>query len=87
LAGDNLIVDFDLSVDHVVPGTRIYVGDAVLEITAQDHSACRKFLARYGADAANFVNSDAGHRHNLRGLYARIVKGATVRVGDKVRKI
>ena len=87
LAGDNLVVDFDLSVDYISPGTQLAVGDALLEVTAEDHSGCSKFRARYGEDALQFVNSDAGHRHNLRGVYARILKGATVRVGDRVRKV
>jgi hypothetical protein len=87
LAGDNLVVDFDLSVDYVSPGTRLTIGDALLEVTAEDHSGCSKFQARYGEDALKFVNSDAGHRHNLRGVYAQILKGAKVRVGDKVRRV
>ncbi len=87
LAGDNLIVDFDLSVDHVGPGTRLHIGDALLEVTGQEHLGCSKFLSRYGTDAINFVNSEDGRRHNLRGVYARIIQGATVKIGDKVRKV
>ena len=33
LAGDQLYVDLDLSVDNLPPGARIAVGEAVLEVT------------------------------------------------------
>ena len=43
LAGDQLIVDFDLSVDNLPPGTRLRVGTAVIEVTAKPHTGCAKF--------------------------------------------
>jgi len=87
LAGDNLIVDLDLSADNLPPGVRFSVGSALLEITAVPHKGCRKFAARYGVDATRFVNSRDGLRLHLRGIYARIVEGGTVAVGDAVEKL
>lgn len=88
LAGDQLYVDLDLSHDNLPAGTRITIGeDAVLEVTAKPHAGCRKFLARYGADAVAFVNSDEGTRLRLRGLNARVVRGGVVRPGDVVRRL
>jgi hypothetical protein len=88
LAGDQLYVDLDLSVDHLPVGTRLSVGDdALLEITAKPHRGCKKFLARFGPDVLAFVNSDEGLRLRLRGVYARVVEGGVVRPGDVVRRL
>ena len=88
LAGDQLYVDLDLSHDNLPAGARFSVGDGlVLEVTAKPHAGCKKFLARYGADAVTFVNSEEGTRLRLRGLNARVVRGGTVRVGDDVRRL
>jgi hypothetical protein len=88
LAGDQLYVDLDISHDNLPAGTRIAIGDdAVLEVTAKPHAGCRKFLARYGAEAVAFVNSELGTRMRLRGLNARVVRGGIVRPGDVVRRV
>jgi hypothetical protein len=88
LAGDQLYVDLDLSVDHLPVGSRLALGEtALLEITAKPHRGCKKFLARFGADALAFVNSDEGSRLRLRGVYARVVVGGVVRPGDVVRRL
>ena len=85
LAGDQLYVDLDLSVANLPPGTRLNVGSAVIEVTAEPHRGCGKFSRRFGLDALRFVNSGVGRELNLRGINARIVAGGTVRTGDAVR--
>ena len=87
LAGDQLYVDLDLSGDHLPPGTRLALGDAVLEITAEPHTGCKKFTERFGLDAMKFVNSSEGRALNLRGVNARVAEPGTFRVGDAVRKL
>jgi hypothetical protein len=86
LAGDQLYVDFDLSDANAPPGTRLRVGSAVIEITAEAHLGCGKFSRRFGVDALKFVNSEVGRELNLRGVNARVVTGGLVRNGDFVRK-
>lgn len=87
LAGDQLYVDFDLSAANVPPGTRLAIGSAIIEVTAEPHTGCVKFIARFGVDAAKFVNSRVGRELQLRGINAKVVQSGSVRVHDAVRKI
>ncbi len=87
LAGDQLYVDFDLSVDGLPPGTRVAIGTAVLEISETPHTGCAKFSARFGSDALRWINSPVGRAHRMRGLNARVVESGTIREGDAVRRV
>ena len=60
---------------------------AVVEVTAQPHTGCKKFMARFGLDALALVSSPEGRRLNLRGINARVVEPGRVRVGDVVTKL
>ena len=86
LAGDQLYIDLDLSADNLPPGTRLAIGSAVIEVTSQPHRGCKKFLARFGADALKFVNSPVGEELHLRGINAKVVQPGGIRVGDLVTK-
>jgi len=86
LAGDQLYVDLDLGLANLPPGTRLYVGSAVIQVTAEPHRGCGKFSRRFGVDAMRWVNSAVGRELNLRGINARIVRPGTVRPGDSIRK-
>jgi MOSC domain-containing protein YiiM len=87
LAGDQLYVDLDLSDENLPPGSRLSLGSAVLEVTDEPHTGCKKFTARFGLDAMAFVNSPVGRALNLRGINARVVESGSVRVGDAVTKL
>jgi hypothetical protein len=87
-AGDQLYVDLDLSTANLPTGSRLAIGaDAVLEVSAKPHAGCAKFVARFGRDAATFVNSPEGKALRLRGFNARVVTGGVVRPGDPVRRL
>src|SRR5258708_30310929 len=87
LAGDQLYVDLDLSIDNLPPGQRIAIGTAVLEISALPHNGCEKFTERFGHDAIRFVNSPEGRHMRRRDLDARVIQPGTICVGDMVSKI
>ncbi len=84
LAGDQLYVDLDLSEENLPVGTRVRVGEAVLEVSGKPHRGCAKFSARFGAEALRFVNTSDGRAARLRGMNARVVRGGIVRPGDRV---
>jgi hypothetical protein len=86
LAGDQLFVDMDLSAANLPPGTRLAIGSALLEVTAEPHTGCEKFVARFGRDAMLFVNSPIGRELHLRGINAKVVQPGTIRVADAIRK-
>jgi MOSC domain-containing protein YiiM len=86
-AGDQLFVDLDLSVAGLPPGTRLAVGEAVVEISAEPHTGCAKFSARFGPDAVRFANSPQGRALRLRGANASIVQAGVVRAGDCIRRL
>jgi MOSC domain-containing protein YiiM len=87
LAGDQLVVDLDLSEDNAPAGTRLAIGETVIEITAEPHTGCAKFSARFGSDALKFINSPTGRALHLRGVNARVVTPGVVRAGDTVTKL
>jgi MOSC domain-containing protein YiiM len=84
LAGDQLYVDFDLSLEHLPPGSRVAIGAAEIEVSPEPHTGCRLFRERYGEDAHRLVNSADGRAWQLRGINACVVKSGRVQVGDDV---
>src|SRR5262245_5560103 len=87
LAGDQLFIDMDVSSENLPPGTRLALGSAVIEVTDQPHTGCKKFEARFGLDALKFVNSPLGRQLQLRGVNAKVTRPGVIRVGDFVKKI
>jgi MOSC domain-containing protein YiiM len=87
LAGDQLFVDFDLSREQLPPGTRLSIGEAVIEVTDQPHTGCGKFSARFGLDALKWVNSPEGRALGLRGVNAKVVTPGRIRAGDAIRRV
>ena len=86
LAGDQLFIDLDLSAANLPPGARLTLGSAIVEVTEQPHTGCKKFVERFGMDAMKLVNSPVGRELRLRGLNAKVVQPGTIRVNDLVRK-
>jgi len=86
LAGDQLYLDLDLSVDNLPAGSLLAVGEVVLQVSEAPHLGCAKFIERFGAEAMRFVNSRVGRQLRLRGMNTRVVVPGTVRLGDMAAK-
>lgn len=87
LAGDQLYIDMDLSAENLPAGTQLAIGSAVIEVTPQPHTGCKKFVSRFGLDAMKFVNSSVGRELHLRGINARVVQPGRIRVGELAKKL
>lgn len=85
LAGDQFFVDIDLSIANLPAGTRLAIGEAVIEVSQKPHTGCAKFSERFGIDAARWVNHERDERR--RGINAMVVEAGTVRTGDAIRKL
>ncbi len=82
MPGDNVLVDLDLGVQAAPAGTRIRLGDALVEVTATPHTGCKKFVARFGADAMRWVNAESFGSRRLRGVNCRVIEAGEVAPGD-----
>ncbi|MDQ8187141.1 MOSC domain-containing protein [Pelagicoccus sp. SDUM812002] len=87
LAGDNLCVDFDLSDENLKTGDRLKIGEATVEVTDIPHDGCQKFAERFGAEALSYINSEAGKKLHLRGIYVRVIEDGNVSKNDRIEKI
>lgn len=87
LAGDQLVIDLDMSEDNLPPGSQLAIGSAVIEISKEPHTGCQKFAARFGHDALRFISTPMGRQMRMRGINTRVVQSGTVRVGDVATKI
>lgn len=87
LAGDQVYVDMDISKENLPPGTRLSIGDAVVEISEQPHTGCAKFAGRFGKEALRWANIGEGRDRRFRGVYAFVIEDGAFKLGDKVTKL
>ncbi|HKJ56215.1 MAG TPA: MOSC domain-containing protein [Nitriliruptoraceae bacterium] len=87
LAGDQVVVDLDLSTANLVPGDRLRLGTALVEVTSKPHTGCKKFVARYGVEAQRLGATDVGKALRLRGIYVKVVEDGEATPGDTIRKV
>jgi MOSC domain-containing protein YiiM len=85
LPGDNLLVDLDLSAENLPPGTRLELGEAILEVTPEPHNGCLKFRQRFGKDALQLTAQPTHRQLRLRGIYVKVVESGEVAVGGPIR--
>ncbi len=86
-AGDQLFVDLDISMANLPPGTKLQIGEVVMQISQLPHTGCGKFARRFGAPARKWVMSDIGKRERRRGVYARVIQDGVISVGDSIKKL
>lgn len=87
LAGDQLFVDIDLSIENFPPLSKLQIGDVILQISATPHTGCKKFSGRFGVDALAFISTPLGKSLRLRGVNTKVIQSGEIQVGDVVKKI
>lgn len=84
LHGDNLYLSLDLSETNLPAGSRVRIGEALLEVTPKAHNGCKKWVQRFGL-APMRLNMAAHFRsRHLRGIYLRVIEDGECAVGDPV---
>jgi MOSC domain-containing protein YiiM len=71
--GENILID--INPYHLLPGEKIYIGDAVLEIT-QNCTLC-KGLATLSPKLPKLLKKD-------RGIFAKVTKSTSIKTGECV---
>ncbi|MGH0029224.1 MAG: MOSC domain-containing protein [Myxococcota bacterium] len=87
LFGDNLFVDLDLSSENLPTGSRVRIGECLLEVTPEPHNGCAKFEQRFGGDALRFTARKETRDQHFRGIYLTVIEEGDVRVGDPVEVV
>ena len=82
--GDNLFVELDLTSRNLPIGSRLRLGEAIVEVTPKPHNGCRKFEERFGEGALQLVKLPELRHRNLRGIYVQVVEPGEVRPGDAI---
>jgi MOSC domain-containing protein YiiM len=82
--GDNLQVDLELSERNLPEGTRLLIGDTVLEVSADTHRPCRGFHDRFGALAVKRIARANRRGLRGRGVLCAVVEGGWIEVGARV---
>ena len=86
-AGDNIVVDMDLSEANLPIGSRLRAGEVLFEVTSKAHLGCAKLSRRFGQEVLRFVNQKENRPLRLRGVYFRVLKAGVIRLGDRLEKI
>ena len=85
--GDTVFTDLDLSAANLPTGSRLQIGQAIIEISDVENDACAKFAAYYGAPVLSWIRLPQNRALRLRGLFARVILGGLVSLGDPITKL
>ena len=86
-AGDQLYMDLNISESNTPPGTKLKIGEAIIEVSSEPHTGCKKFVERFGLEAMKFVNAKERKHLHLRGINAKVLKEGRIKTGDIVEKL
>jgi len=82
LFGDALFLDIDMRIKALPVGSKIYIGDCVLQVTPEPHNPCSKFRNRFGNHAFKTCVQLSNDR--VRGVYLRVIKGGVIAISDPI---
>ena len=79
-------MDLDLSEDNLPVGQRLKIGETTVEVTEIPHTGCKKFVARYGTEALDFINAEERASLRLRGVYVMVIEEGVIKAGGHDRE-
>ena len=85
--GDQLYIDLDISEENLPAGSRVEIGEAILEFQAEPHTGCVQFKSWWGDEALRHISTPVGRSLRMRGANTRVVRSGVVRPGDIARKV
>ncbi len=85
--GDQIIADFNMSLENLPTGSLIKVGTAVLRVSDLWNDGCVKWKARCGRPAYNWVRAPAHEPLRLRGIFCSVEEDGVVNIGDMMVKL
>jgi len=85
--GDTIIADLNVTLANMPAGTRLQIGDAVVEVSDLWNEGCAKWKVRFGREAYDWTSEPAHEPLRLRGILCSIVKDGDVRLGDVITKV
>lgn len=85
--GDQIIADFNMTLENLPSGSLIRVGTAVLRVSDLWNDGCVKWKARCGRPAYNWVRAPAHEALRLRGIFCSVEEDGNVEIGDRIVKL
>ncbi len=80
LFGDNLFTRLDIREEALPTGSRLRIGEALVEVSSTPHVPCNRFRSRFGSAAFEHVRKNP----RLRGVYLTVIEGGGVALGDAI---
>ncbi len=85
--GDTMVADLDMTEANMPTGTRLKIGNAIIEVSDKFNTACAKWKARYGGDSLAWINHRPYRPLRLRGVLCRVVVDGEICATDRIRKL
>ncbi|MFT3781378.1 MAG: hypothetical protein QM790_05120 [Nibricoccus sp.] len=85
--GDTLFTNLDLSHANLPRGSKLQVGNAIIEISDVENDACMKFAKHHGSVVLDWIRLPQNRPLRLRGAFAKVSVGGKVRIGDVIKRI
>ena len=85
--GDQVVADFNLSLENLPTGTLIRAGTAMLRVSDVWNDGCIKWKMRCGRPAYDWVRAAEHAVLRLRGIFCSIAEDGEVAVGDRIVRL
>lgn len=85
--GDTIVADIDVTEANMPVGTRLRIGESVIEVSDKFNTACIKWKERYGGESLYWLNHRPYRPLRLRGILCRVVVDGEIRATDRIVKV